>query len=200
MPIETVWAKNDSLFESRKFLFYFAGDLALTASEADKLPGVNLTQNMRTPLVAVAGVGGNVFKSLWLGMRYEYWFSGREWTTLGTTYKERLNLQMVGPEISYVRGNPRINYHFSIGGMYPWVQKVTSSSAGIYARGSQFWSYHARAAMELKFNSRLGLHLESGYRWLNLRDLQSNGTSFIPGGADLNLSGPFVGMGFSLFF
>lgn len=200
MPIEPVWARGDSLTENRPFLFYFAGDLALTSTEADKVPGIELTKNMRTPLVAIAGIGANVFRSLWVGARYEYWFSGREYTDLGISQKDTLNLQMAGPEISYVRGNPRINYHFSVGGMYPLVQKVTSSTHGIYTRANQFWSYHARASMELKFNSRLGLHLESGYRWLNLRDLKNSGNSFIPGGRDLNLSGPFVGMGFSLFF
>jgi len=200
IPLESVWAKKDSILENRTFLFYFTGDLALTSTEANKLPNFNLSKNMRTPLVSAVGLGARVFKSLWLGVRYEYWFAGREWTDLGTLQRETLNLQMVGPELAYVRGNPRVNYYFAVGGMYPLVQKINSSVNGVYSRGSQFWNTHARASMELKINSRLGLHLETGYRWLNLRDLQSGGISFVSGGRDLNLSGPFFGMGFNLFF
>ena len=111
---------------------------------------------------------------------------------------------MAGPEIAYVRGNPRVAYHFAVGGMYPFEQKITATlnnnSNGVFTRGTPFWNYHARASMMLKMGARFGLHLESGYRWINLKNLDKQGTPFISGGGELNLSGPFIGVGFIRFF
>lgn len=195
-----VFGADIGLLKGRPFLFYLSGNVALTSTESDKAAGAIYSRNMRTPLIAVAGIGWHVIPPFCLGVRYENWFSARTLTLNGDVQTDTLKLQMLGPELAYARGNPRVQYLFALGGMYPLEKKINSTKNGTFQQGAQFWNYHARAAIELRFNSRLGLHLEAGYRWVNLRDLQSSGSSFLPGGTDLNLSGPFLGLGFVSFF
>lgn len=184
----------------RTFLFYAAGNLALTSSEADKISGATYVENMRTPLLGTVGLGAFVKSWLWLGARYENWFSHRDFSISGVSQEDKLYLQQAGPEIGYVRGNPRVSYLFVVGALYPFEQRVVSTANGSFSRGTRFWNYYARASMELRLTSRLDFHLESGYRWVNLKDLKAHGTSFLPGGSDLNLSGPFIGAGLGLRF
>ncbi len=196
----TTLARKVVNLPDRPFLFYLAGDLALTSNKADAVAGAQYSKNMRTPLVATLGLGGYLFSYLWIGARYERWFTSREFLLEGVSEKNSLNLQMVGPEVAYVRKNPRIAYLFAVGGLYPFEQKISSLTQVSFTRGTRFWNYYARASMELKVTSRLAFHLEAGYHWLNLRDLKSNGVSFVSEGGDLNLSGPFAGMGLGIMF
>lgn len=197
---ERVWAKRPVNLPHRTFLFYTAANIALTSTTADKISGATYTKNMRSPLVGVAGLGVFVKPWFWIGARYENWFANREFSLAGNQQKDRLHLQQLGPEIGYVRGNPRVSYLFSVGALYPFEQRIVSSTQGSFSRSTRFWNYNARASMELRLNPRLDFHLEAGYRWINLRDLQSQGTSFLSGGADLNLSGPFTGVGLGFRF
>jgi len=193
-------AKRISVLPQRPFLLYASGNIGIASSEADKLSGASYTKNMRTPLVGVLGFGGYPTPWLWVGARYEYWFAARELSIAGAPQKDTLHLQLVGPEIGFVKANPRVAYIFSMGGLYPLEQRVDSSSQAKFSRGTPFWNYQAKASMELKINSRLDFHLEGGYRWLNLKNLSSGTTAFLPEGRDFNLSGPFVGMGLGFMF
>lgn len=197
---ERLWARKPANLPHRPFLFYTSANIALTSTAADKVSGASYTKNMRSPIVGAAGLGAFVKPWFWIGARYENWFANREFSLAGNEQRDRLHLQQLGPEIGYVRGNPRVSYLFSVGALYPFEQRIMSSTQGTFSRGTRFWNYIARASMELRLNSRFDFHLEAGYRWVNLRDLQSQGTSFLSGGADLNLSGPFTGVGLGFRF
>jgi len=194
------FAGSKSTFSSRKFLFYSSGDIGLASPESDSVSGAVYTKKMRIPLVACAGFGVTLWSRLWLGARYEFWWAQREFETGGSQSLETLRLQTLGPEVGWVRGNPRVTYLFVAGGQYPLQQKVDSTIANSYNSSSSHWNYFVRSSMELRFNSRIALHLEGGYRWVKIKGLQNGVTSFVQGNGDLNLSGPFVGLGLGLFF
>jgi hypothetical protein len=200
MATAPVFADSKNGFSSRKFLFYLSGDIGLAFPESDAVSGAAYTKKMRTPLVACAGFGVAPWSRLWLGMRYELWWAQREIETGGSQSLDTLRLQTLGPEVGWVRGNPRVTYLFVAGAQYPLQQKVEASSVNSYTSSSSNWNYFVRSSLELRFNSRLALHLEGGYRWVKIKGLQNGVTSFVEGNRDLNLSGPFVGMGLGLFF
>jgi hypothetical protein len=193
-------AETNAAPKQRPILLYIAGDLGMASPDSDKVVNAVYTKKMQSPEVVALGLGARVAESLWLGVRYEKWFEARTLNLGSGDQTDTLNLSELGPEVAYVRGNSRVDYLFAVGGMYPLTQTVSSSTGALYNRGSQYWNYHGRFAMEMRLSSRLGLHFEAGYRWVNLRDLQSQGTSFISGGGNLNLSGPFVGIGLTGFF
>ena len=151
-------------------------------------------------MTAAAGLGVSPFKPVWLGIRYEYWFASRETLSVGSVQKDVLKLQLLGPELGYIRGNSRVAYLFAAGAMFPIAQGISSSANGDYKTSTTEWNWQARAAIELRLARRIAVHFEGGYRWVNIKNLNSMGSSFIQNSNRLELSGPFVGMGLGLLF
>lgn len=193
-------AEKITPFQKRPFLFYGATNLTFAEPDSDKVSGASYQKKMRTPLVGAIGVGVSPIKSVWLGIRYEYWFAKRELTLSGNPQTDSLNLQLIGPEVGVIRGNSRAAYLFAAGGLFPLVQEISSTSQGTFTTSNSDWKFQLRASIELRLVKSLVVHFESGYRWLRIKNLSSNGVPFISGNGPMNMSGPFVGMGLGFFF
>ena len=194
------WGKTKREIQLKPFLFYGAINLGLASPASDKVLGASYTQNMRTPILGTLGLGYFALKPLWIGIRYEFWVAQRKMSLAGVNSIDKLNLQLLGPEVAYVRGNPRVSYLFAAGGTFPLKQQIDSNVNGVFQTGATFWNYHLRTSLELRFNTQLALHLEGGYRWVKVRGLSSSSGSFLANGGDVDLSGPFVGIGLGFLF
>lgn len=199
-PSALAWAERKTPFNLKPFYAYGSYAITLADSESDKVSGAIYQKKMTTPQVGSLGVGMSPLNSIWVGLRYDYWFAKRQMTLGGVDQEDSLKLQLLGPELGYIRGNPRVAYLFAFGAMVPIQQSIASNPNGNFTSDKKDLSYQARAAIQLRLDSHFAVHFECGYRLIKIRELNNSGTSFVPGNKDVDLSGPFVGAGLGIFF
>lgn len=184
-----------------KVLVRASAHYPITNNPADRDGSVTYQKYFTSGLETSAHVG-TVWEGVYLGGIYEYWLSSRKGLISGTEYSDVLAYHSVGGEVGYfAAANPRIYWMITAAILYPMQQQVTSTGNGDSTPyyGQKLLSYQVRGALGFKMYNRVSLFLEGGYRWANLRNLTSPaGTSYVTGGQNFDLSGPFVGAGLAL--
>lgn len=187
-----------------RFVLYGMGDLLFSDSKADHESATTYTRKYNKSFVVAPGLGMRLFGFLYLGARYEYWIAGREFSSSSTSGKDTLKYQTIGGEVGWYTGNPRIHWILSATVHYPLSLTISQTgwTSGKYnlPNDQRPLSYSGRLTLGIKFSSSFSLRLEGGYRVVNLGDLHSAPRTYLPAGASLDLSGPFLGAGFGLHF
>lgn len=182
------------------FFAYFTGGVSFTSSKAGDIPGAIFSSTLTNPYTLNAGIGVRLLNPFYFGLRLQNWIGKQEYGYQGQSYADTLTLQAFGGEFGMRFGNPRMQYWFIGSIMCPsYLKMVRSGGADTDFRLEKMpYYYEARVLISLKMNYWLSFLVEGGYRQMNLGNLIGNGTSFIPSGENLNLSGPFgsVGIGF----
>lgn len=169
-------------------------------SNADKVTGATYERKMALPSIGSVGLGIRPWKKLYMGVRYEYWYSDRKFTLNNVGQTDLLKFQTIGGELGYYTGNPRVYYLFSAGVHYPLELKISSDRQGDFTNLAKPLTYQGRLVIGVKFSSLIALQIEGGYRLMDLGNLLNGNTPFLSGGASMNLSGPFLGLGLGLHF
>lgn len=196
------FAKGYSELKDGGWVFYGAGDLLFSNSKADGQALSTYTQKYNKSSLLALGLGVKFFRFLYIGVRYEYWMAGRNVTTAGLNSVDTLQYQTLGGELGIYTGNPRIHWLLTGGAYYPLSLAVTQSGAtsGKYTNTANPLGYQARLTLGIKLGSVVSMRFEGGYRVVDLGSLTNAVGSYLPGGDKLDLSGPFVGVGFGVHF
>lgn len=202
-PLQAAYAKGKSLVDYSQ-VFYIAGNVLFTDSTADDVSGATFRQNMTNPFVGAAGLGFRFLGFLYIGARYEHWFANRDFTSAGIPQEDTLKFSSIGGEVGFYRGNPRFYWTLTAGYFHTLSLSMESKRnvniVTIYTRDPKPVTFQGRLTVGVKLNSRYSFRLEGGFRYANLGNLVYGSNPFLPGSADLNLSGPFVGAGLGIHF
>jgi len=146
-----------------------------------------------------AAFQGQVYRQWALGIRYGQWLGEEGWAWGGQSPQDKLTLQVLGAEIGYRLGNPRLHYFFSLGASVPLQLRIARSgnTPKTFSSASTPFLYEARFQAQLKFIQNISWILEAGYRWVDLGVLSSGSESYE---ARLELTGPFLGTAIGIHF
>lgn len=162
---------------------------------ADNVAGATYTKRF-SPGIATSVRFGTTFGPLYAGIGYEYWFASREVSQNGSTESDKLSFHGGGIEFGgFYRWNPRLFALLTAAVYMPLEASVTATidGAASVTRATKMPYYQARFGVGIQLFARLSLLLEGGYRYNNLK-----GVSL--GGASLDLSGAWTGMGLGFHF
>lgn len=197
-----VFAKsNGSSLKENRFVFYVAGNMQFSMSQADNVSGASYSEKMNHPFVGALGFGVRALPFLYIGTRYENWWVRRNIMVSGVNQIDRLAFQTIAAEAGFYTGNPRVHWLLTFGYQHPLQQEIQRSApaAGNYQRSTPAPSYETRLTLSVKTSTLISIRFEGGYRMSNLGDMTASGTSFLPG-EELNMSGPFIGLGLGFHF
>jgi hypothetical protein len=125
----------------------------------------------------------------------DYWFLARAFTVGGLSTVDTFSLAHIGPEIGYYKNSARVLWLLSVSANYPIILEVSSSNGNKYTATPVLLGYKGQLAVTLRLTGWLGFCFSGGYRFADLGILTSGGSNYLSGGATLNMSGPFVGLG-----
>lgn len=197
------WAERKvAQLQDGPFSIYGSGAIHFANSAAARISGAEFAEKFTNPVTLNVGIRARFLGFLSLGLRYEYWLAQQRYTLDGASVKDRLSLQGAGPEVGIQWGNPRAQYAILGAMIYPFSLSVnrTGGTAQTFTREKNPYYYLVRLLITIKFSSKLGFFLESGYRKADFGNLTSDSQPFIAGGDHFNLSGPFFGTGISFHF
>lgn len=183
-----------------KWLFQIQGDFHYSQSDADYIDGGNYSQQFATGVVMNSALGVVISKSIYFGLRYEYWYAQRKMSGAGGAESNRLDYHGIAAELGYKWGNQRLFWLATGSVFYPLKLAVQSSLAPAYTSTNPPLAFQGRVTIGLRLNSLFTILLSGGYRYASLGDLRNAGGSFLSGSATFNLSGPFAGLGFGITF
>lgn len=181
-----------------KYFFHASGNYLFAKSAADTVAGASYTENFSRPLVGGGGVGLLLWKAIYVGARYEYWFGRRTFSLSGTTQIDELNYQTLGAELGYYVSNPRVFWLLMAGVHYPVLLKVITS-VGAFTSSQAPLAFIGRLTMGIRFSKYHSLLIEGGYRSANLKELTAGSRSYLSG-SNFDLSSPFIGIGLWVHF
>ncbi len=172
-------------------------DYLYANSEADKISGATYSRKFSNPVLAGINLGRIIFSSIYLGGRYDYWYGQRQIHLSGVSQSDDLKLQTISLEVGYISDNPRIFMLIAGGVCYPFNSAVESKTTGdhLYESSKKELMYSVRVQFGVRFTSWYAFAIEGGYRYANMGKLQEGGVDYLPGGKELNLSSPFLGLG-----
>ena len=135
-----------------------------------------------------------------LGIRYSHWLGDSTLNWGGEAETDSLSLKVLGLELGYRFGNPRMHYFLSLGAGLPLQLEVLQPSQKKYQTDQTPVIYEARIQAQLKFIQNISWILEAGYRQVSLGVLKSGTEKYLPSEKGLDLSGAFLGSGIGIHF
>lgn len=180
-----------------RLLLFGAFDWTGSQSRADAISAFSYSKKLNPAWIAGAGVGYLPFRPFYFGLRYEQWFTSRNYSVTGTAIKDTLNYQTLGLEAGFAIQNPRVRFLLLGSVNYPLKLSISNTLGETYLSANAPLSYSARLMVAIRFSGLHSFFLEGGYRWASLKDLNSGNTPYINDGgpSGLDLSGLFAGVG-----
>lgn len=182
-----------------KWLVQLTGDFNYSQNDADFLSDTSYTQTFGTAGVGSLAVGKILGKYIYLGARYEFWYSQRKMSGQAGAENNRLDYQSLGLETGFRGGNTRSFWMVTGALAFPMKLAVSSTSGAAYTSSSTPIAYEGRLTLGLRLTSSFSIMLVGGYRLFEVKDF-ANPTPLLGNGASFNMSGPFGGGGFGLTF
>ncbi|MEZ4752047.1 MAG: hypothetical protein R3B54_15860 [Bdellovibrionota bacterium] len=170
------------------------GEATLPSTEADTVSGASYTTKYSPFFPVGGGIGVLIHDSWYVGARFEYWLARRIFDPGSGLQTDTLQYLSVGGELGIAQIDNRLQLYILGGCGYP-LQMQIESTAGTFTAASKPLTFHGRIVGAISFSNLHAFFIELGYRFARLGSFSSGGTPYLSGGAELDLSGPFAGVG-----
>ncbi|MCB0405269.1 MAG: hypothetical protein KDD51_10825 [Bdellovibrionales bacterium] len=175
------------------------GEASLPTTAADTVSGAAYTTKYSPFFPVGGGIGVLIHDNWYLGARFEYWLARRAFDPGTGLQSDTLRYLSVGGEIGIAQISNRLQLYILGGIAYPIGLQI-ESTAGTFTTTNKPLTFHARIVGAISFSRYHAFFLEAGYRFARLGAFASGPTPYLSGGAELDLSGPFAGLGLQFQF
>ncbi|MCB0418033.1 MAG: hypothetical protein H6617_10020 [Bdellovibrionaceae bacterium] len=177
-----------------RILISGAFEASFASTAADTVAGASYTTKYSPYYPIAGGIGVLIHDNWYIGARFDYWLAGRVFDPGTGSQSDALRYLAIGGELGIAQADNRLQLYILGGLGYP-LQLQIDSTAGTFTTPTKQLTFHGRVVGALSFSRYHAFFVEVGYRFAHLGSFTSGGTDYLSGGAELDLSGPFAGLG-----